>query len=118
MKLTITDDALTHLMSVFPATSKFLLSFDDGVGPFSKVGICSLDVSFDVIAVDQDAQVPDYQAKLTTNVGDWYYKGYSKRYLDDNMKLDYVNNRFKLSGDSGILDGNVDLKNLTTQKTS
>ncbi|EHO54200.1 hypothetical protein HMPREF9104_00189 [Lentilactobacillus kisonensis F0435] len=118
MKLTITDSALDQLRKAFSGDQKLLLSLDDGVGPFSKVGVCSLDTSYDVIAVDKDAKVPDYESRLTTNAGDWYYKGYSKRYLDDDMKLDYTNNRFKLSGDGGILDGNVDLKDLTTQKTA
>ncbi|GHP13501.1 hypothetical protein YK48G_09260 [Lentilactobacillus fungorum] len=118
MKLMITDNALTQLKKVFPNNRKFLLSFDDGVGPFSKVGVCSLDTSFDIIAVDPAAEVPDYDAKLSTNFGDWYYKGYSKMYLDDPMKLDFVNQQMKLSGNSGILDGNIALKDFTAEKAA
>ncbi|TJY00756.1 iron-sulfur cluster biosynthesis family protein [Lentilactobacillus buchneri] len=115
MKLTITDAALAQLKKVFPANSKLLLSFDDGVGPFSKVGVCSLDTSYDVIAVDKDAKVPDYDTKLSANSGDWYFKGYSKIYLDEDMKLDYKNNQVVLSGESGIMDSNIELKYLTKQ---
>ncbi|GAA2970805.1 iron-sulfur cluster biosynthesis family protein [Lentilactobacillus parakefiri] len=116
MKLTITDEALAQLKKAFPTESKLLLSFDDGVGPFSKVGVCSLDTSYDVIAVNKDAEVPDYDTKLAANVGDWYYKGYSKTYLDNDMKLDYRNHQVVLSGESGILDSNIELKDLTKQQ--
>lgn len=116
MKLTITNEALQQIKKVFPADSKLLLSFDDGVGPFSKVGVCSLDTSYDLIAVDKDAEVPDYDTKLDANAGNWYYKGYSKIYLDQDMKLDYKNHRVVLSSESGIMDSNIELKDLTKQQ--
>lgn len=115
MKLTITDAAIRQLKKVFPANSRLLLSFDDGVGPFSKVGVCSLDTSYDIIAVDKDAQTPDYDTSLDANFGDWSFKGYSKIYLDQDMKLDYKNNQIVLSSESGIMDSNIELKNLTKQ---
>ncbi|KRK86210.1 iron-sulfur cluster biosynthesis family protein [Lentilactobacillus sunkii] len=115
MKLTITNEAIQQLKKAFPADSRLLLSFDDGVGPFSKVGICSLDTSYDVIAVDQDAKTPDYNTQLEANFGDWAFKGYSKIYLDQDMKLDYKNNRIVLSSEAGIMDSNIELKDLTKQ---
>jgi uncharacterized protein YqkB len=115
MKLTITNEAIQQLKKVFPANSRLLLSFDDGVGPFSKVGICSLDTSYDVIGVDKDAKTPDYDTKLEANFGDWAFKGYSKIYLDQDMKLDYKNNRIVLSSEAGIMDSNIELKDLTKQ---
>lgn len=113
MKLTITDAAVKQLKKNFPVNSRLLLSFDDGVGPFSKVGVCSLDTSYDIIAVDKDAQTPDYDTSLDSNFGDWYFKGYSKIYLDQDMKLDYKNNQIILSSESGIMDSNIELKDLT-----
>lgn len=116
MKLTVTDRAYQKIMAHVPLNSKLLLSFDDGVGPFSKVGVCSLDTAFDIIAVDPDANVPDYDQALLSNKGSWAYKGYSKIYLNENMKLDVKNNQLILSGDSGVLDSEVDIQDLTGQK--
>ncbi len=116
MRLTITDSALKKIQMKVPSNSRLLLSFDDGVGPFSKLGFCSLDTSFDIIAVNQDAQTPDYEAVLPTNHGDWWYKGYSSMYLDGDMQLTTKNNQLILSGESGVLDGNVDVKNMTEQR--
>ena len=43
MKLTITDEAANKLRPFFEDQNALvLLDFDDGVGPFSKVGVCSL----------------------------------------------------------------------------
>ncbi|WP_152638997.1 iron-sulfur cluster biosynthesis family protein [Lentilactobacillus curieae] len=113
MKLTITDSAQSKINQVADEDTRLLLSFDDGVGPFSKWGICSLETAFDVIAVDKDALTPDYEKSLSTNHGEWAYKGYSKNYLDDDMKLDVVNNNLVLSGESGILDSAVTLKRVS-----
>lgn len=118
MKLTITDRASDKLNKKVPHDSRLLLSFDDGVGPFSKVGVCSLDTSFDIIAVDNEAKTPDYEAVLHTNQGDWRFKGYSNIYLDNDMKLDVKNNQLVLSGESGILDGSVVIKDLTKQNVA
>lgn len=115
MRLTITDQAFEKLRENVPENSRLLLSFDDGVGPFSKVGICSLETSFDIIAVDREVKTPDYDAKLATNHGEWQYKGYSNVYLDDDMKLDIKNNQLVLSGESGILDSSITVKNLVKQ---
>ncbi|TLQ16634.1 iron-sulfur cluster biosynthesis family protein [Lentilactobacillus parafarraginis] len=116
MKLTITDQAFAKLREAVPADSRLLLSFDDGVGPFSKVGVCSLDTSYDIIAVAKDARTPDYEQTLATNHGDWQLKGYSAVYLDNNMKLDFKNHQLVLSGESGILDSSVDIKDLAKQE--
>jgi uncharacterized protein YqkB len=118
MKLTITDRASDKLNKKVPHDSRLLLSFDDGVGPFSKVGVCSLDTSFDIIAVDNEAKTPDYEAVLHTNQDDWRFKGYSNIYLDNDMKLDVKNNQLVLSGESGILDGSVAIKDLTKQNVA
>lgn len=113
MEMTITLAAYDKLKPYLNGKNKMLLSQDDGVGPFSKAGYCSLEVAFDIIAVKPMADTPDYQAVLKTNYGDWYYKDYTKSQLDDNLKLDLKNNNLVLSGASGILDNNVQLKDMT-----
>lgn len=116
MKLTITDQAAQRLAPYMDEQHKILLSFDDGVGPFSDLGFCSLEVSFDVIVVDADTDVPDYQGVLETNHGNWYYKPYSAPQFDEHMKLDFVNNSLTLSGDSGMIDNNAEIKVMTKTK--
>ena len=64
----------------------FYLDFDDGVGPFSKVGVCSLNQAFQLVIVDKTEDIHDYNEKITTELGDVYYKGYSDMYLDQVMQ--------------------------------
>ncbi|MDE6375892.1 MAG: iron-sulfur cluster biosynthesis family protein, partial [Ligilactobacillus sp.] len=88
MKLTITDEAAAKLRPFFEDQNALvLLDFDDGVGPFSKVGVCSLNQAFQLVIVDKDEDIHDYNEKITTELGDVYYKGYSDMYLDQVMQL-------------------------------
>ena len=76
MKLTITDEAATKLRPFFGDPNAIvLLDFDDGVGPFSKVGVCSLNQAFQLVIVDKDEDIHDYNEKIVTELGDVYYKG-------------------------------------------
>ncbi len=43
MNITFTDQAIERLQRYELSSKKMLLDFDDGVGPFSAVGSCSLD---------------------------------------------------------------------------
>ena len=112
MELYISKAAVRKLKKQLNFDNKILLSLDDGVGPFSKVGICSLEISFDIIEVGEDTVTPDYDQQLNTNLGIWWYKGYSKNYLDENLKLILKGNQLVLSGNSGIIDSNVQLEKL------
>lgn len=51
MKLTFTPQAQQRLQKYLQPDSKLILDFDDGVGPFSKLGNCSLDANFKLIIV-------------------------------------------------------------------
>ena len=103
MKLTITDEAATKLRPFFEDPNAIvLLDFDDGVGPFSKVGVCSLNQAFQLVIVDKDEDIHDYNEKIVTELGDVYYKGYSDMYLDQVMqlKLNPQNMTLRLVGNS------------------
>lgn len=103
MKLTITDDAANKLRPFFEDQNALvLLDFDDGVGPFSKVGVCSLNQAFQLVIVDKTEDIHDYNEKITTELGDVYYKGYSDMYLDQVMqlKLNPQNMTLRLVGNS------------------
>lgn len=103
MKLTITEDAKAKLRPYFEdQDARVLLDFDDGVGPFSKVGVCSLNQAFQLVIVNKDEALHDYDENLTTELGDLYYKGYSDTYLDQVMqiKLNPQNMTLRLVGNS------------------
>ncbi|MCR1900786.1 iron-sulfur cluster biosynthesis family protein [Ligilactobacillus apodemi] len=103
MKLTIDNEAQAKLTDYFTDDNAVvLLDFDDGVGPFSKVGVCSLNQAFQLVIVDKTEDLHDYEEKLTTNMGDVYFKGYSDMYLDQVMqiKLNPQNMTLRLVGNS------------------
>lgn len=89
MYLNVTPMAQEKLQSkIGNANVKILLDFDDGVGAFSRVGVCSLDSVFRILLVDPDVDSHDYDEKLETNMGPFLYKGYSKIYMDEQMTLE------------------------------
>ncbi|XIF19440.1 MAG: iron-sulfur cluster biosynthesis family protein [Acetilactobacillus jinshanensis] len=98
------------IKAVIQGPAKLLLSYNDGVGPYSKVGSCSIGTDFDVIAVKPDEKTPDYGGKLSSAMGTVYYKPYSARYLDDGLKLDLGSfKQLELSGQGGLIDGSISI---------
>jgi len=115
MFLTITDAAKEKISRHLTPNTKIALDFDDGVGPFSDAGMCTLDVAFNIILCDQDTAMTDFDESIDSDLGPVYIKGYSKNQMDTEMRLDvdkYL--RFRLSGPAGTLDSNVGLRNLQT----
>ena len=108
-QITVTDSAQAKIRKKITGPAKLLLSYNDGVGPYSNVGSCSIGTDFDVIAVKPGTSTPDYQAKLDSRMGPFYYKKYSARYLDRDLKLDVATsfNQLTLSGQGGLIDGSV-----------
>ncbi|GAB6092085.1 iron-sulfur cluster biosynthesis family protein [Furfurilactobacillus curtus] len=118
MRLTITPAAQAKLAPLMKPHTQLLLSYDDGVGPYSAVGFCSLDTAFDLLVVDQDQGTPDYDEAIDSNLGEIKVKGYSKAQLAEQMRLDLnpTFNTLRLTSDHEQLDPNVQLKDLTTQQ--
>ncbi|BAP85651.1 hypothetical protein LOOC260_111120 [Paucilactobacillus hokkaidonensis JCM 18461] len=118
MKLMITEAAKDKLANYLGPDKKMLLSLDDGVGPFSGVGVCSLDTAFQLILVDKKLPIPDYNESFETEIGALYYKGYSKEYMNEDMKLDFKSNfqTMPLSGDGEMIDSNVVILDLSKQQ--
>ncbi|MGQ2283222.1 iron-sulfur cluster biosynthesis family protein [Apilactobacillus kunkeei] len=107
MKLTITDAAKEKIQNKIQGDAKFFLSLDDGVGNYSDAGSCAIDTSFDLIAVDPDLEDKDFNSSMDSDLGPIYYKDYSGSFLEQNLKFDVMYNALILSGDSGMIDGNV-----------
>ncbi|UQS84502.1 iron-sulfur cluster biosynthesis family protein [Apilactobacillus apisilvae] len=116
MKLTITDAAKTKIQNIVPGNAKYFLSLDDGVGNYSDAGSCAIDTSFDFIAVDPDLEDKDFNESMDSDLGPIYIKGYSKSYMDQNLKLDVKMNILQLSGDAGIIDENVPVTDQRNKK--
>ena len=115
MFMQITDAAAAKLKKYLDPEKKVLLSLDDGVGPFSNAATCSLEIAFNLLIVDADLETPDYQDEVDTDLGQFGVKDYSKEHLGDNLKLD-LNERMNtliLSGPAGVIDGNVQINDLS-----
>lgn len=96
MKLTFTPQAQQRLQKYLQPDSKLILDFDDGVGPFSKLGNCSLDANFKLIIVKKDAKLPDFNAQLASNLGQVWYKDYTAPQLDEKMEVRFNQTYFTM----------------------
>ncbi|MGK0550936.1 iron-sulfur cluster biosynthesis family protein [Enterococcus faecalis] len=114
MYLTISNDAKAKLTPYLQDQAVLILDLDDGVGAYSKMGVCSLDTSFRMLILTAEQGKTDYEQKVDSDLGAVYIKEYSKRYLDEEMTLS-VDPRLqvlRLSAPSGVLDGNVPIVDL------
>ena len=113
MFLTISDAAKAKLAAKLTPTTKIVLDFDDGVGPFSDAGMCTLDVAFNVVLCEAKDLTNDFDTVIDSDLGPVYIKGYTKAQMDSDMRLDvdkYL--RYSMSGPSGTLDSNVGLRDI------
>ncbi|WP_251546691.1 iron-sulfur cluster biosynthesis family protein [Limosilactobacillus caecicola] len=117
MYLTFTDEANQRLARYLAPYKKMLLDYDDGVGPFSALGNCSLDDNFKLIFVDKDKDFKDFDANFNSNLGTIFYKGYTKPQFDDEMTVTFNQSSFTmplksphgfLTDDLEILDVSAD----------
>ena len=54
MYLKITDQAQERLQKYIDEGATVILDVDDGVGEYSKMGVCSLDTSFRLLLLDKE----------------------------------------------------------------
>lgn len=120
MYLNVTPAAQARLARYLSPQKKLILDFDDGVGPFSALGNCSLDVNFKLILVDQAMALPDFDAHFSSNIGEVYYKGYAKPQYAESMTLDFEATYFTLPLKSphGLLSDNVEVVDLSTDSVA
>jgi uncharacterized protein YqkB len=120
MYLKITDAAKNKLEDYLNQKATIILDLDDGVGKYSKMGICSLDTSFRILILDKTQDLSDFTVTLDSDIGEVYIKDYSKMYMDEQMTLDLDErlHMFKLSGPSGSLDSHVPIVDLRPERMS
>jgi len=86
MYLKITEQAQERLQKYIDEGATVILDLDDGVGEYSKMGVCSLDTSFRLLLLDKEQRKNDYKLQLDSDIGDVYIKDYSKMYMDEDRK--------------------------------
>ena len=114
MYLKISEKAQERLEKYIQEGATIILDLDDGVGKYSKMGVCSLDTSFRLLLLASKQEKTDYPMKIDSDMGAIYIKDYSKMYMDETMTLtlDLRLNSFKLESPSGTLDNQVPLVDL------
>ena len=111
MNVTFTDGALQRINRYLSPDKKVLLDYDDGVGPFSAVGNCSLDSGYQLIFVDRDLAVPDYDLQISSNIGPILIKGESRPQFENEMEVRFNRHLFTmpLVSRKGVLTGNPEV---------
>ncbi|WP_412989054.1 iron-sulfur cluster biosynthesis family protein [Pediococcus siamensis] len=109
MKLVIETQAKQKIATHLDEHKRLLLTFEDGVGAYSQHAMIHMQVQFTLNVVTNDMPVEGYQAIVHSNLGDILIKDYSAADLEENMVLKYNSHlgTFQLSGDGGLIDGNV-----------
>ncbi|MFC4772043.1 iron-sulfur cluster biosynthesis family protein [Enterococcus hermanniensis] len=97
---------------------RLVLDLDDGVGRYTKVGSCSLDISFRLLVLNRNQDHSDYMYDVGSELGPIAVKDHSKLYLENEMSLvfDSRMSLIKLKGPSGLIDGNVQIIDLRKTK--
>lgn len=118
MQLTFTNAAQKRLSKYLSDNKQMLLDYDDGVGPFSATGSCSMDNNFKLIFVDKDKQYKDFDASLNSNLGTIFYKGYTRPQLEDQMTVRFNPHTFTmpLSTPHGLLTEDLEILDFSGQK--
>lgn len=116
-KLTITDAALDRIKKYISPEKKVVLDFDDGVGPFSAIGNCNLDANYRLIFVNKDVDLPDFDEKVSSNIGDIYIKSeiYASAQFEDQMEIRFDPKHFTmpLVSPTKILTDNIEVVDIT-----
>lgn len=117
MYLMFTDEAKHRLDRYLDTSKKILIDYDDGVGPFSANGNCSLDDNFKLIFVDQDLSLKDFDAHFDSNLGPIYYKGYTKPQFAEEMTISFNAHVFTmpLTTPQGVLTDDIEVVDLSKQ---
>ncbi len=116
-QLTVTDAALDRIKKYLSPDKKIVLDFDDGVGPFSAIGNCSLDANYRLIFVNKDVDIPDFDEKVSSNIGDIYIKSeaYANVQFENQMELRFDPKHFTmpLVSPTKILTDNVEVVDIS-----
>ena len=106
MKLSLTPEAASKLAPLFDdPTSIVLLDYGDGNGFLAEGKTeCTLNQAFRILIVHKNCDFHEYNQHLSTPIGNFYYKDYTKMFMDDEMtiKLNPRDQQLSLHGGSKI----------------
>lgn len=115
--LFVTDAAKERIAKYISSDKQIILDFDDGVGPFSAIGNCNLDANYKLIFVNKDVDLPDFDEKVSSNIGDIYIKSelYANIQFEDKMELRFNPRHFTLPlvTPTKILTDNVEVLDIS-----
>jgi uncharacterized protein YqkB len=111
MELFVTDSALTFMKPKLTNNPVILLSYDDGVGPYSPHGLVALQIAFKLVLISEDMPKKDYNVTVHSNIGDLYVKDYSQRFLGDHLTIKLNENYqvLSLTDDGEVIEDNLQI---------
>lgn len=88
---------------------RLLLTFEDGVGPYSQHSMIHMQTQFTINIIGPEASLDTYDATIDSNLGKVYVKAYGMEGMDDHLVVRFhpQYDTMSLSGDSGDIDTNV-----------
>ncbi|MCH4170019.1 MAG: iron-sulfur cluster biosynthesis family protein [Lactobacillus sp.] len=109
MHVTFDDHTVAKIKENWKDGDRLLLTFEDGVGPYSQHAMIHMQVQFSINIIGPDMSLDTYDDTIDSNLGKIYVKGYSKDSLDENMTVKFkpTYSTMELSGDIGSIDDNV-----------
>ena len=109
MVIQFDERAVAKLQPHLGPGKRLLLTFEDGVGPYSQHAMIHMQVQFTLNVIPATAAAADYDVDLPSNLGPVGIKGYSQEDLDAHLTIRFAPNLsvFTLHGDSGAIDDNV-----------
>ncbi|WP_127849104.1 iron-sulfur cluster biosynthesis family protein [Lacticaseibacillus hulanensis] len=117
MEIRFDDAAAAKIKAHLSPDKKLLLTFEDGVGPYSQHAMIHMQVQFTLNVVPVSDNAPEYDGTIDSNLGPIGYKSYSEEDLDAHMAV-HLNermNQLTLSGDIGIIDSNLGFIDFTSK---
>ncbi|MFD1429108.1 iron-sulfur cluster biosynthesis family protein [Lacticaseibacillus mingshuiensis] len=109
MEIRFDEGSIKKLTPHLGADKKLLLTFEDGVGPYSQHAMIHMQTQFSFNVVPASEATPDYEQTVDSNLGPVLIKGYSQEDLDPHMVVHFhpTTDTMALNGDGGEIDGNL-----------
>lgn len=71
MKITLDEAAKEKLSAHLDSNKQLLLTFEDGVGPYSQHAMIHMQTQFSINIISPEMEKTDYDEKFPSNIGDF-----------------------------------------------